>query len=286
MIGGRETVAESLTRELIHRFYSGDARWLAGHFAPDFTGIGAQSEQYRISVDDILRNTGVMPDLVFVRERYEQVAQSGDMTVVMGQYAAYVAPGQEMAFADIQRFTVIWRDLQNRDLQNRDLQNNDVSRAKLVHWHLSNPLRASVKGERFPRRTALGISRAMSLMTEQKRYQRELQIQDVTGATHRLLLFDLQYVESAGHNTVLHMTDGAKYVVHRGLGAFLADTGLEDDRCGFVRVHRGYAVNALYVRSVSDCVTMVNGDTLPVPQRKVTVVRETIAAARIDDDMA
>ena len=281
MIGDRETAAESLTRELIHRFYSGDAQWLSGRFAPDFTGIGAQAEQYRISVDDILRNTGVMPDLVFVRERYEQVAQSGDMTVVMGQYAAYVAPGQEMAFADIQRFTVIWRDIRDRDVQD-----NDMSSAKLVHWHLSNPLRASVKGERFPRRTALGISRAMSLMTEQKRYQRELQIQDVTGVTHRLLLFDLQYVESAGHNTVLHMTDGAQYVVHRGLGAFLADTGLNDDRCGFVRVHRGYAVNALYVRSVSDCVTMVNGDTLPVPQRKVTAVRETIAAARIDNDMA
>ena len=274
MAGRKQTAAESLTRELIHRFYAGDAQWLAGRFASDFTGIGAQPEQYRISVDDILRNTRVMPDLVFVRERYEQVARSCDMTVVMGQYAAYVAPGQNMAFADIQRFTVIWRDVGD----------DDWSHAKLVHWHLSNPLRASAEGERFPRRTAVGISRTLSLMTEQKRYQRELLIHDVAGAAHRFLLYDLRYAEAVGHNTVLHMAGGERYVVHQGLGAFLANTGLDVERCGFVRVHRGYAVNALHVRSVSDCVTLVDGETLPVPSRKVTAVRQAFAVARLDDD--
>ncbi|RSX55389.1 LytTR family DNA-binding domain-containing protein [Bifidobacterium samirii] len=262
------TVWERLSREVIHRFYTGDVVWLSERLDGDFAGIGAQPEQYRISTQGILFNAIALPDLVFTSERYEWVASCDGLTVVMGQYEAYTAPDQGIVFADTQRFTMVWR--------------GEPAHARLVHWHVSNPLRAAEEGEQFPYRAGAAGLRAVSLMAEQKRYRRELRIQDVAGAIHRLLPFDLRYLSVDGHNTVLHMTDGSTYTVHEGLSSFLAANGLDGPDGGFVRIHRGYVVNALYVRSVSDKVVMTDGMELPLPSRRQSEIREAIAAARRD----
>lgn len=263
------TAAERLTRELIHRFYGGDVDWLRHRFDATFSGIGAQPEQYRISVRDILINTGVMPDLVFVNEIYEEIIHTDQWVVVMGQYEAYTAPGQAMMLADLQRFTVIWRKGDDADL----------SDARLVHWHLSNPLRAATDNERFPGLAAASLLRSVSLVAEQKEYRREVRVRDVDGISHRFLLFDLMYVESRSHNSVIHLADGRVCVVHRGLGAFVEHAGLNKDM-GFVRTHRCYVVNALYVRSVGDNLLLTNGECLPLPLRRHADVAADIESVR------
>lgn len=279
--------AECLTRELIHRFYTGDGAWLHNHFAADFAGIGAQPEQYRICVEDIIINAAAVPDLVFINEVYEQIAQTDEMVIVMGQYEAYIAPGQEMVFADMQRFTVVWRKptLDKQPTPAHDSRDHAPICGdgwRLIHWHLSNPLRASAPGERFPNQMAGDTSRTMSLMAEQKQYRREIQVQDVNSVVRRFLLFDVTYAESDGHNTVIHTADGGSCTVHLGLGAFCERFGLFDS-AGFIQVRRGVVVNALYVRAVGEDVRLVDGTMLPVSQRKLSAVRTAFAVARRGD---
>ena len=261
------SVMETLTLELMHRFYQGDTAWLAARFAPELSAIGAQADQYAIGAQDILANALAVPDVVFTKERYEETYRAQGVSVVTGEYAAYVTPGQGMAFADAQRVSAVWRDCDVRPL--------------LVHWHLSNPMGSVMKGERFPCRMASGVLRAVSLLAEQKRYRREITVQDVEGVTHRFLPFDLSRLEACGHNTLLYMASGACYTVHRGMAALLREAGLDAPDSGFVRVHRGHMVNVLYVRSVSDRIVMVDGAEVPIPARKVAAVREALAAARV-----
>lgn len=265
MTAANRTQAEQETCDLIHHFYAGDVEWLRTVLHPDCSGIGAQSDQYGITVNDIVSNAHAMPDVVFEGEAYNQVYEDSAVVIVMGRYDAYTAPGQDMAFADEQRMTVVWQ--------------KSPERLRAVHWHLSNPMRFVHEGERFPVIAAKEAFRSIALMSEQNSEDASISVRDINGSSYHFKLYDIVYVESSKHNVVIHLSDGGRYTVHQGLAELAKEAKLRDDT-GFVQVHRSYWVNALYVRGIDDAVVLTNGTRLPIPKRRKNDVRARIAELR------
>lgn len=259
------TEAERLTCELIHRFYDGDGAWVREAMLPDSLSIGAQADQYELTVDDIVANADAMPSVVFASESYRQVYGDDAVSVVMAEFGVYTAPGQELALADTQRMSVVWVATDEGP--------------KVQHWHVSNPMRLAREGERFPGAAGHEAFRAMALMAEQQRYRSVVNVQDTSGVIHQFKLYDVVYVEASRHNVVIHLSDGSECVIHQGIGELARQARLHAEG-GFVQVHRSYWVNALYVRSVDAEVELTNGVRLPVPERRRVGVRARLAELR------
>lgn len=106
-------------------------------------------------------------------------------------------------------------------------------------------------------------------------------MRDAEGRVHLLTLTDIVYLEAKGQNTMVHGTSG-EFRVHDTLSGTCARLGLDEER-GFVRVHRSFTVNMLYVVSVGDELLLSTGATVPAPRRRAAALRRYLVELRADD---
>lgn len=242
-MGNGITTTGELTRRLVHAICRNDSRWIRSVADEDFRAIGLLRDQYMITLDDMLDVLDTMPKALISRETYQQVVCSGDISVDTGRFTAYTDLRDRMALVDIHRITAVWR-----------LRDEGW---RLAHLHYSNEPRSMPGGERSPMSMASEAYRYLELLTAQRNRRNTRRIRDVEGKTHLMALADVVYLQAMGQSTVVHGSSDT-FRVHETLGRVARQYGL-DERYGYVRVHRSYLVNVLYVVSVGDELQLSTG---------------------------
>lgn len=263
-MGNGITTTGELTRRLVHAICRNDSRWIRSVADEDFRAIGLLRDQYMITLDDMLDVLDTMPKALISRETYQQVVCSGDISVDTGRFTAYTDLRDRMALVDIHRITAVWR-----------LRDEGW---RLAHLHYSNEPRSMPGGERSPMSMASEAYRYLELLTAQRNRRNTRRIRDVEGKTHLMALADVVYLQAMGQSTVVHGSSDT-FRVHETLGRVARQYGL-DERYGYVRVHRSYLVNVLYVVSVGDELQLSTGASIPVPRRKAVELRRYLADLR------
>lgn len=83
----------------------------------------------------------------------------------------------------------------------------------------------------------------------------------------------LVYVEVIRKTVFFHMSDG---FVHKTVSTLADFEGRLLSRAEFLKTHRSYLVNLSYIQAVSgNCVTMKNGDSIPVSRQRRMQVQDT-----------
>lgn len=145
------------------------------------------------------------------------------------------------------RCTLVWR--------------REASGIKLVHLHVSIPTL---------QRTGTDVQSLVvpSSGTGTTAYDKPTFIRDVRGTTHVIDSNQTTYLEASHQYVIVHQRSDS-FKVRRSLTNLLSQL----PTC-FVRVHRSYVVNALLVVSMrGSLITLVSGDTVSVPSKRVREVR-------------
>lgn len=263
--------AEELTREFVHAYWDADMDQVATMLDSDFVWIGAQEDEYAMARDEAVDEFRAVAHnfkrVILSEEDYHCVLSSGDLHIVVGQYLGYTDPQLEMIFAARQRLTLIWREHPDGTML-------------LAHYHVSNPLDAVEPGEKFPKRYAQQTFRYINSLMRQRGEECTRSIRDARGVLRLVQPFDVEYLEARRKSTIVHCSN-SEFRVNMGITQLTEKLSGDTLHC-FVRVQRGYAVNALFVVNTrGGTVTLVSGASLPVSPGRVREVRDEIERARL-----
>lgn len=80
------------------------------------------------------------------------------------------------------------------------------------------------------------------------------------GIESKMRLSHIQYIETLGHNIVIHSKSG-QFVERKKLTSFLNEISSND----FIQIHKSYVVNKKHISKITgNDVTIKNGDILPI----------------------
>ena len=149
----------------------------------------------------------------------------------------------------------------------------------LVTAYLSYALEGyKVKAARFLIKDELEetISECLgAILSELGRRKRELTFSFVEGKI-RLKLDDIAYIETDAHVQIFHVGD-REYRIYKKL----SDVERELSPYGFVRIHKSFVVNLLYVRKISGYRLYLNtGEDFSVPRDRYSEVKRKYALYR------
>lgn len=90
------------------------------------------------------------------------------------------------------------------------------------------------------------------------------------GATHTILIDNILYIESIGHNVKMHLSDGTSLTARGILSEYLEQSGFS----GFIQINSGTIVNCAHISLNEDKVQCKNGTVLYISRRKQADVRK------------
>jgi hypothetical protein len=169
----------------------------------------------------------------------------GDLSLMGGRTIAHV------------RYSFVWH--------------RDASGIKLVHLHASVPtLHRIGKGVRslvVPSGESPGREGVTAC-------DKPTFVRDVRGTTRVIDSYQTTYLEASHQYVIVHLRGGSFKVRHS-----LTDLLSQLPPC-FVRVHRSYAVNAFLIVGIrGPLITLVNGDTVSMPTKRVREIRDALQQA-------
>ena len=263
--------AEQLTRDFAHAYWDADIDRVETMLADDFIWIGAQDDEFALdkaaSVEEFRKVAQNFKRVVLAEEEYKCVLSGGGLHVVVGQYLGYTDPQLEMLFAAKQRLTLVWREGPDGTML-------------LAHYHVSNPLDAVEPGEKFPKKYAQETFRYVKALSQQRGHSSTCSLRDSNGVLRLVRPFDVEYLEAMQKSTLVHCAGGT-FKVRIGITDLIGKLSGDSVHC-FVRTHRCYAVNALFVVNLRPgTASMVSGAEVPVSTRRTREVREDIDRARL-----
>lgn len=260
----------ALTKDFVRHFWSGDVKWCASVLAPEFIWIGAQAEQMGLNASNFEKTHSAIikeaPHVALMNEKYSLIdIPAPKVFITTAEYFGYTEPTAQEAFAGAQRCTFIWKQTPQG--------------LKLVHYHVSNPLSVSKKGENFPTSFSKEVYRYTLLLSSRRCYRSTVELKDILGNVHVLRLAEIVYLEAQKQSTIVHTSEGS-FRLREGITK-VADMLNEVDPVALVRIHRSYVVNPLYVKTIkSDAIELTTKQTLPLSNRRRSEATELIAKAR------
>lgn len=258
--------ALALSREFLHRFWAGDTRWCKSILSPDFVWIGALAKEFGQPLDLFLEELDSIisysPRVIISDEEYHVLPSSSKKAfVVIAQYLGHTDPASGTAFSDRQRMSLVWRATPDG--------------LRLFHYHVSNPLKATIGNEPFPTSFAKETYRYAMALTQQHGRDATYELRDVEGNLNLLRLADVTYLEAQRQSTVVHCMSRT-FRVRMGITEVLKRIDPENSGA-LVRTHRSYVANALYVDRVGrDGVHLTTDDELPLSSQRRAEVEDQV----------
>lgn len=100
---------------------------------------------------------------------------------------------------------------------------------------------------------------------------RKISVPGEKGMLHTLMLSEILYISAFSKDSII-TTSSSEILVKKSISQL--QQLLEND---FISVHRSYLVNPDYVASIERyTVTMVNGERIPIPQKKYNEIRDLL----------
>ena len=177
----------------------------------------------------------------------------------MGKYLTTTDKTANFFLQNIQRCTFVWE--------------NTRDGMKVHHIHISNPLGELqvTDGERFPTTMGEMAQIYMHRQIKQLAESRRISLTGENGTVYTFMQSEIMYISAFSKDSIITSVNG-EILVRKGISK------LSKMLYGhFIPIHRGYIINPDYVASLERyAITMLNGEKLPIPQKKYNQVRAAI----------
>ena len=111
----------------------------------------------------------------------------------------------------------------------------------------------------------------MNRQIKQLAESRRISLAGENGTVYSLMQSEIMYITAFSKDSIITSVNG-EILIKKGISKL---SKMLDGQ--FIPIHRGYIVNPDYVASLEHyTVTMLNGEKLPVPQKKYNKVRDAI----------
>ncbi len=252
-----------LTRRFTHDFMNGDGEANAGMLADDFVFIAATPGQSTYDRDCFLAVCRVMAEdnmrVVLTNQSFMALPLSKDYCCVLAMFRVFLSRGNAQASlrGASARLTLHW-SLAGREPKLEVLESSFVLDVAEVYD----------MGMREGSVSELHVS-------DGAQDGRLLEFRDDHRISHFVAAEMILYVEAHGHKCTIHCVEDV-FDVNEGITAVAARLGEN-----FVRLHRSYLVNPWHLRTLSEKgATLDDGETLPVPARRLEELREVLRQVR------
>lgn len=258
----RETICED-TLEFIQEYYRLNTEPLFSVLADDcvWMGTGNIFVSGAAAIRGLFKDGFIMPPSHLTEPDFRLVKTGCEgQLIVLGQYALHSDWEVQLISAVKQRATFCYR-------QEKD-------KWRLYHMHISNEWSELVGEEVFH----------VQISTQTYRYVKELLAESVSKEPPVLVVktdlanqfIDINtiiYIQAMDRDCILHMLNERRQV-SRALKELEGQLPPN-----FYRIHRSFCVNSDYVTKI-ECyvVTLVTGETLPVPKMRYMQIREELTA--------
>ena len=251
--------ARSLSEQFITHFYHRDERWCLSRCTPDVSYLGSTQHGIALDLEGMHHVMSVTlasfnPSLVLAVETDASEVAGGEAVLVIARFLLISDPSTGHVRASRRRGTLLW------------VREGDALR--LRHMHFTTPSYIGTIGdgsEGTPSRETYLYAKAL---LEQVIRRDSIVLRDVAGVMHQVAPIEVRTVEASRQKAVVHCLD-RDVTVRMGIGKVAALLGES-----LIMVHRSFAVNPAYVRTVSrGAVEMDDGTRIPLPRRRSREVR-------------
>lgn len=258
-----EADAIRLTSEILRRFWQKDPAYAEDYFAGDILWIGAQKDEFLVGVEAVKAELDAalteIPPCVLLHAEFHAVSNGSKYCTVMGKYLTTTDKTANFFLQNIQRCTFVWE--------------NTRDGMKVHHIHISNPLGELqvTDGERFPTTMGEMAQIYMHRQIKQLAESRRISLTGENGTVYTFMQSEIMYISAFSKDSIITSVNG-EILVRKGISK------LSKMLYGhFIPIHRGYIINPDYVASLERyAITMLNGEKLPIPQKKYNQVRAAI----------
>lgn len=258
-----EADAIRLTSEILRRFWQKDPAYAEDYFADDILWIGAQKDEFLVGVEAVKAELDAalteIPPCVLLHAEFHAVSNGSKYCTVMGKYLTTTDKTANFFLQNIQRCTFVWE--------------NTRDGMKVHHIHISNPLGELqvTDGERFPTTMGEMAQIYMHCQIKQLAESRRISLTGENGTVYTFMQSEIMYISAFSKDSIITSVNG-EILVRKGISK------LSKMLYGhFIPIHRGYIINPDYVASLERyAITMLNGEKLPIPQKKYNQVRSAI----------
>ena len=258
-----EADAIRLTSEILRRFWQKDPAYAEDYFADDILWIGAQKDEFLVGIEAVKADLDAalieIPPCILLHAEFHAVSNGPKCCTVMGKYLTTTDKTANFFLQNIQRCTFVWE--------------NTRDGMKVHHIHVSNPLGELqlTDDERFPTTMGKMAQVYMNRQIKQLAESRRISLAGENGTVYSLMQSEIMYITAFSKDSIITSVNG-EILIKKGISKL---SKMLDGQ--FIPIHRGYIVNPDYVASLEHyTVTMLNGEKLPVPQKKYNKVRDAI----------
>lgn len=235
-----------LSQFFMEQFYMRTLKNILPLLHPHVVWIGTAQQQYfqgYQEVADQMAASASAPVCHLYQPDFQLIDCDVNTCTVAGQYLAKTKPNSGEILTALLRVTFIWKLI--------------GSACQIIHIHISNPLEYQEPDEALPHHTG---SRTLTF------YGRNAE-------TFFLQPDEIYYAEALNINCAIHCS-------HKSLVACQPMARLVQILPQyFVRIHRSYIINPHHIVEIRRCcVVMVNGDQLPIPEKKYSEIRKCLKA--------
>lgn len=258
-----EKEAIRLTSEILRRFWQKDPNYHMDYFAEDIMWIGAQKDEFIVGIEavktDLANALEEIPPCILLQAEFHAISTGSRCCVVIGNYLTTTDKSADFFLQNRQRCTFVWENTRNG--------------MKIHHIHISNPVGelSLSDGELFPNTMGKMAQVYMEHQLKQLSECHRVIVTRENGAIHSLMHSEIMYVAAFSKDSIIASVNG-EILVKMGISAIHKLLGSR-----FIKVHRGYIINPNYVSSIERyAITMLDGEEIPVPQKKFNEIRERI----------
>ena len=256
----RKTLAEAaeLSQKITEEWFAGNPNLVLSLIDDNILWIGSTAKQFyqgkKAVLDAMKKANDSLISCSGTEQEWSIPDKGTNYCVCVGRYICTLdAP--TMFMQEPQRITFVWKTVQDK--------------LKITHIHLSNTMHAVNDDEEFPVEAS-----KRNYAYVQKKLSGKNNILHLMTTEYEYILISLDriiYVEAAKDNITLH-TDDKNYRIHDRIGNFV-----EKNCSDFIFIHRSYAVNPDWIRSVAPSeVVLVNGEKLVIPRQRYKEICEKL----------
>ncbi len=266
----KKYIAQALeaTRECLAQYWQQNHKYTESFLLSGSSWIGARLEEFRINGEQVRLDLeedarGIVP-CHLLQQQFHCVYHGSNFCIIAGKYLVTSDPDTKELLQEWQRCTFVWV------LENRSL--------RLVHMHISNPIRFIEPGELFPHIVGQGTYQYFHEMLAKSNAadilgSESLQIKDDSNQIHFILLSDIEYAEAFVHYTII---SAAGRIITAKIPWKEFRSKLPSL---FIQTHRSYIVQKNYIVSLSKHeVILKSGKRIPVSPKRYSAICRQLSA--------
>lgn len=255
-----------LTDRILSDHYRANSDLLMEHIDENCLWIGScDSEYYRgkETIMEVLNKwRGNLPLITLISKEFTCVTHDRHSCTISGRYIGVTDEDSGEIFSDRQRVTFSWKE--------------KAGSLRLMHIHLSNPLKNLRDDEVFPHEIGMYTKEYMHLLIRKEMdAMGAVIVKDINNITYKISVGKIIYFEAFNMKTLIHTMEGD--ILAKMPLSELKEQLVQIEDNPIVRIHKSFCVNRFYVESIQRYELQLRGGyRVPVSRNFYTVIKEKL----------